>query len=216
MSACGLLGDPGPPDDDYSFFDPDLQETEPSRNEAKILARAISEFETALLSPESDAPARWLTIAAGWGTAKTRLIKTLVWRAHKAGVRSQYITEYTFDRRIKDFQKEWDESTDGVDPDAWVESLARTPFVAMDDIGAGVFDRSGYTQTRLFRFFDLRYQSGLPLVVSTNLEPKEFIKHVGERVFDRLCDVTRADLLQLWQMRSIRRVPRTDQVVRHG
>ncbi len=70
-----------------------------------------------------------------------------------------------------------------------LEAAKATPVLALDEIGV----RAGteFDAAALFDLIDSRYRDGLPTLVCTNLTTKEFVPVLGERVADRLREMTR-------------------------
>jgi DNA replication protein DnaC len=112
-----------------------------------------------------------------------------------------YLTAATFDRRIKEFGRDPDVQT----PDEYVERLADSPSpLLIDDIGAGYFDKSGYTMTRFERLVDMRYGTRGRTAIATNLSAGELRDHLGARVFSRLSDQAVCQLVPMDKCGDVR------------
>ena len=61
------------------------------------------------------------------------------------------------------------------DARGWIDAVARRPIVILDDLGQEAMQsaKSEWAQAWFFRFLDIRIASGLPLIVTTNLQAKE-------------------------------------------
>ena len=134
----------------------------------------------------------WLTLAGGNGIGKSHLIKAAILSLARAGTPAHYITAAEFDAAIKNFDK-----NAAVDPDAWVETLAKKwTFLAVDDVGMGVM-ASNYNISRFERLFDLRSRLRLSTLVATNLKPEQLDITLGPRIMSRLGDTSMGRILPL-------------------
>lgn len=69
-----------------------------------------------------------------------------------------------------------------------LEEVARAPFVAVDDLGAGV-DDDRKLAARLYTLVDLRWSAGrLPILITANMTGAELRAALDPRVVDRLGD----------------------------
>lgn len=75
-------------------------------------------------------------------------------------------------------------------PDTAPEGLEHAPLVVLDDIGAE--KPSEWVEERLYCIVNERYESGLPVIVTSNLTPAKLGERVGARLASRLremCEV---------------------------
>lgn len=75
-----------------------------------------------------------------------------------------------------------------------LEALKGVQVLALDELG--VRAGSEFDATTLFDLIDYRYREALPTIVCTNLTAKEFVPVLGERVADRLREMTRTVYLK--------------------
>jgi len=205
MSMCGLANEilPG---SDWDWFNPELQPTEEAKMEAAALKMALIDW-------VRSKGKRWLLISGAPGIGKSDLVKTAVWLAFCANQGGTYLTAYEFDKRIKDFKDSYDDRKKEGDqvythPDKWLEQFATRKRLALDDVGAGYSDRSGYVKQRFEQLFDIRYRMKLPTLVTTNMTSKEFQQHVGYRVWSRLWDSQLSEVIECHAMQDVRPMKR--------
>jgi hypothetical protein len=67
-----------------------------------------------------------------------------------------------------------------------LSELAYAVALVVDDVGVQASDVDDRTMTTLLT---RRYRNGLDTVITTNLNPPEFIDRYGDRVYDRICEV---------------------------
>ncbi len=195
---CGLRG--VPLKFDFSWFKPEKQPTPEAQEQAKVMLDAMQVWSAA------EPPERpWLVIPGLTGTGKTELAKTATWNAKRNGHWCYYIEAYEFDKRVKDFKREWDTATEGVpiNPDEWVRNLAECEYLVVDDIGAGYIDK-GWTLSRFETLFDIRYSRRMPTLITTNLDKVEFREHIGFRVWSRMFDTEISRVLDTSAMQDYR------------
>lgn len=195
---CGLRR--VPIETDFEWFRPTAQPSEDGQRQAKAMLDAVKRW-SAAETPEKP----WLVIVGEPGIGKTELVKTAVWTAKLNGHWTRYITAREFNRRAKDFKREWDKAEEGVpvDPEVWVERLGNCAYLAVDDIGAGYVDK-GWTLGQFETLFDIRYSMQLPTLITTNLRPDEFQRHIGFRVWSRMFDAEISQALDCSAMTDYR------------
>jgi DNA replication protein DnaC len=200
LGRSGLDTEALPPEIDFSFFVPSLQQTMEGQDEAQRLLSTIQEW-----TDQSSETKPWLLIEGGMGIGKTELLRSAVWQMSRNGLSPYYITAYEFDARIKQFRTTAENANSEiyVDPDEWVQKLSRLPILVMDDVGAGVRD-SEYVVSRFERLFATRYQLRLPTLVSTNLTSERFKRTVGPRVYSRFTDTGLGRIIELNHCHDVR------------
>lgn len=164
----------------FAEFKPSLQPEAPGRRKAAEALTAVQAWSRAQARP-------FLTLSGPSGTGKTHLAEAATLAANEAGRFCRYLTAYEFDRQVKDFRRDDEQSEAIMRPDDWVDLLAGHPMLVIDDIGAGYIDR-GWTLTKFERLFDLRYRLKMPTLATTNLSAAEFEQHCGQRIWSRLFD----------------------------
>ncbi len=70
------------------------------------------------------------------------------------------------------------------DFEAAITGWSTAPLVLLDDLGAARL--TGFTEEVTYRLVDDRYAAGLPMIVTTNVKPREFSKEFGDRIASRL------------------------------
>lgn len=65
-------------------------------------------------------------------------------------------------------------------------SAKRVGLLVLDDLSADYFDDKGYFYRALNTLIDSRYENMLKTVITTNMEPGDFKRHVKERIADRI------------------------------
>lgn len=163
----------------FDGFDPDRQKTAAARTDVRQMLDAIHNWRSGKTP--------FLTLVGNPGVGKTRLIKAAVMALKERGERPYYITAYDFDKRVKDFRDQAGTHDGWIDPDVWVERLAKVEWLALDDIGAGYIDK-GWTRSRFERLIDLRYRAERPTLIASNISGPAFINAMGDRVYSRLWD----------------------------
>lgn len=75
-----------------------------------------------------------------------------------------------------------------------LEALKAVDVLALDELG--IKAGSEFDAASLFDLIDFRYREAMPTIVCTNLTAKEFVPVLGERVADRLREMTRTVYLK--------------------
>ena len=76
------------------------------------------------------------------------------------------------------------------DKQGYIDSMNRFDLLVLDDLGTE--RRSEYAQEQVFNIIDSRYRSGLPLIITTNLDIEDIKKpdNVGNsRIYDRVLEM---------------------------
>lgn len=77
-----------------------------------------------------------------------------------------------------------------------LQMLATVPLLVIDEVGVQYGTES--EQNTLFQILDRRYRDRKPVILMANLNPAELQKLLGDRVFDRLREVSRVVLFD-WE-----------------
>src|SRR3990167_7355463 len=122
------------------------------------------------------------TIRGGVGTGKTHLLQAIGWASLDAGRQPKFISVAS-----------WLDKLRGTfDDDSLVSFIAlyrpleAAQMLLLDDIGAERMTNWG--QEQLYKIVNHRYQEGLPMAVSMNLDAAKAVDIYGERTTDRLLD----------------------------
>ncbi|MEV5430590.1 ATP-binding protein [Streptomyces sp. NPDC052701] len=123
-----------------------------------------------------------LLIAGPTGTGKTHLaygaIRTLLAR----GVRLRWEATTTADLYARLRPRA------GHDTERDLRTLARSPLLFLDDLGAA--KTSEWTEELTYRLINHRYEHMLPTLITTNLPTAELRTTLGDRVASRLAEMT--------------------------
>lgn len=76
----------------------------------------------------------------------------------------------------------------GHDAERDLQSLARSPLLLLDDLGAA--KTSEWTEELTYRLINHRYEHLLPTLITTNLPTAELRTTLGDRVASRLAEMT--------------------------
>jgi DNA replication protein DnaC len=124
-------------------------------------------------------PNGWLIISGYNGTGKTHLAAAI---GNYVLARNQQVLFMTapdlFDMLRQSYQAN---ATQG-DYDATLERISTIPLLIIDDLG--VENQSGWVMEKLFQILNHRYINRLPLVITTNLDVKQFPPRIASRLSD--------------------------------
>ena len=201
--ACGLNPLEAAPHENFTWFNPALHQGQ-GRTEAEGFRKVFEAWASSGSAPKGK---KFITALGGVGIGKSELAKTAVWKLTPEwhDRHSYYITAYDFDKQVKDFASSKQNGSVSVDPDIWVERLAATENLVIDDVGAGYIDK-GWTQSRLERLIDLRHMYKLPTVIISNLSQENLQAEIGSRAFSRLTDRSMGVMLELTHLLDVRQL----------
>lgn len=128
------------------------------------------------------------------GTGKTHLLVSIVRALHERGVPAKFISAVEFYAELRMLMNDGAATV----PDAWLQTYAGFPMLALDDLG--VERVTGWVEEQRDRLIDARWRLDLPTAISTNVAPSA----LGERVADRLLD-RRKSRVFLFNVPSYRR-----------
>lgn len=80
---------------------------------------------------------------------------------------------------------------DGLNPEYKLQDMCENEFIIWDDMGSSLsFGKNSYTDAEkkhwYFKFLDLRYNSRLPTIITSNYAPKDFETFMHERFVSRI------------------------------
>lgn len=136
-----------------------LANYDPTSDNADAIAAARSFIERGFCAPA-------VGLCGPVGTGKTRLLCAIANAAIIAEKRSIVTTMGLLWLRLKDTWRMRDDSEY-----ALMQRLVHTPVLAIDELGKEEIDRK--SAPAFSAFFEMRYNSGLPVVVAANLTAKE-------------------------------------------
>lgn len=137
-----------------------------------------------------------LFIAGPIGVGKTHS----AWQAIRQWVHTQFGANY----RGTPVVESWRSTAlfDALRPDAQdnsgralVKRLQKVDLLYLDDLAAA--RPSSWTQERLFEIFDDRYTNRRPVLITSDVLPKELVDVTGERVLSRLAEMCRGGVVLL-------------------
>ena len=112
------------------------------------------------------------------GTGKTHLAIGVMFAAYRFHrLRSRF---WPVVNLLDRYKATFDEDRATETADSIDAEMRRTPLLVLDDLGAN--KSSEWAEERLFRLIDERYREQLPLVVTTNLTPRELPARVASRL----------------------------------
>ncbi|MEZ7004909.1 ATP-binding protein [Streptomyces sp. AD55] len=123
-----------------------------------------------------------LLIAGPTGTGKTHQAYGAVRALLSRGVRLRWEATTTADLYARLRPRA------GHDAERDLQSLARSPLLLLDDLGAA--KTSEWTEELTYRLINHRYEHLLPTLITTNLPTAELRTTLGDRVASRLAEMT--------------------------
>lgn len=85
----------------------------------------------------------------------------------------------------------------GGTPKRLMKALQTADLLYIDDVAAARVSPTGWTQERLYEIFDERYINRLPILITSDVKPKEISHIVGERVTSRSAEIFRGGVVHL-------------------
>lgn len=147
---------------------------------------------TAWASCGRDAQGLYLSGPVGTGKTQAAWGALAAW-CTRTGIAPEHETRSCWDTRIAPtaiFTRMTDLLDDlrpGDDARQRVRDCQRVALLVIDDLGAE--KPSEWTQERLYSIIDHRYANCMPLIVTSNLPPKELAAQTGERTASRLAEM---------------------------
>lgn len=119
----------------------------------------------------------WLLLQGGYGCGKTHLAAAIANFAVSMGVPTLFITapdlldalRFAYDHPGETFESRF-------------EQIRQAPLLVLDDFGTQ--NATPWATEKLFQVLNYRYINRLPLVVTTNLETRDFDERIGSRLQD--------------------------------
>ena len=123
-----------------------------------------------------DYPAnRGMLLAGDTGTGKTGLAVAVAYELHMQGVPVRFWTTVDMLDHLR--------PGDNHSPDLLMDQLKGTGLLVIDDLG--LQKETEWTVERMTEIVDGRQRRGVPTIITTNLNSKEFKAQVGDRVWSR-------------------------------
>ncbi|HNY26974.1 MAG TPA: ATP-binding protein [Candidatus Sumerlaeota bacterium] len=128
-------------------------------------------------------PPRGLLIEGVVGCGKTHIAIAILREVIQKGYTGLY---YNMVDLLSDIRSTYGDATEASESDL-LEEVNAPDLLVLDDLGAE--KTSEWVNDRLYLIVNRRYESGKPVVVTTNLSLDELIRKVGERTVSRLCEI---------------------------
>ncbi len=120
----------------------------------------------------------WLVITGSYGSGKTHLAASV---ANERLGRSEPVLFVLVPDLLDHLRSAFSPSSE-ISYDERFEAVASTPFLILDDFGS--HNATPWAQEKLFQLLDRRYTSGLPTVITTNLDLEQIEPRVRSRLMD--------------------------------
>lgn len=136
----------------------------------------------AALEAFARAPSGWIILSGAWGTNKTRLMAATANALLDAG---QQWPLYVVVPDFLDYVRAAYDAENGVVSESAndrIEQAINADVLMLDDLGAQ--SSTPWADEKLFRIINARYNSGAPLVVTTNLISETMEPRIRSRLFD--------------------------------
>jgi DNA replication protein DnaC len=124
----------------------------------------------------------WLVLSGLPGTGKTLLESAMCRYLAERGVPVLYITQSDMAR---DFRRSYQRDAQMSEP-ALFDLLSTKGVLVIDEIGSST---SEHVERLLFEICDARYADQRPTVFATNHPRRDLAAIIGERLYDRMCEV---------------------------
>jgi len=124
----------------------------------------------------------WLVLSGLPGTGKTLLESALCRHLAERGTSVFYTTQSDMAR---DFRRSYQRDAERSEPELF-DLLSTKSVLVIDEIGAST---SEHIERLLFEICDARYSDRRPTVFATNHPRKDLAAVIGERLYDRMCEV---------------------------
>jgi DNA replication protein DnaC len=128
-------------------------------------------------------PPRGLLMEGAVGCGKTHIAVAILRGVIQKGYTGLY---YNMVDLLSDIRSTYGDATEASESDL-LDEVNAPDLLVLDDLGAE--KTSEWVNDRLYLIVNRRYESGKPVVVTTNLSLDELIRKVGERTVSRLCEI---------------------------
>lgn len=132
---------------------------------------------------KSDAPPEGLMIEGTVGCGKTHIAVAILKEIVAKGYSGLY---YNMVNLLSDIRSTYNPNSP-LDESELLAEFDEPDLVVLDDLGAE--KTADWVNDRLYLIVNRRYESGKPIVVTTNLSEKELIDKLGPRIVSRLCEI---------------------------
>ena len=120
-----------------------------------------------------------LAVGLGWRWREERLVPTVLFQNQPALMNE---IKATFDRK-----------DDGPTTDEVIKKYGLAPFLILDDMGAAHSAGTGWSDDILYQIVGDRHANGRPTIFTTNKSRIELLDYVGDRVYQRMEEMTNPD-----------------------
>lgn len=127
-----------------------------------------------------------LYIHGGIGVGKSHLAALAAWNwcSHNKTNKAEFIN---FPSLLFELQSNFNNKEEPGENEFIISSLIETELLVLDDVGSEKI--SSWSKDMLYLLVNGRYEAMKPIIITTNLNPKELSKNVGERIVNRLCEM---------------------------
>lgn len=168
--------------DRHSLINHELQkaslDTYEVKNESTARAKRIAERYVEVFSTENP---RNLLLVGSYGVGKSHLAKAITDKVIETGYSAIFIS---VPKLLTRFRTSYSKSAEYTELDL-IEALTRTDLLVLDDLGAEKSNEWAFE--KLFEIVDSR--QGMNTIYTSNYQPKDLIKKLGERNFSRVVNL---------------------------
>jgi len=153
-------------------------------NKRKNLRSDARAYVNGFKTRETQEHKRGLLYIGVTGCGKTHLATGILKAVIEKGYSGHFCNVVDFLARLRDTYA-GDTSYDEMD---MIDKVSKVDLLVLDDLGAE--KSSEWIRDRLYTLVNRRYESNLPLIVTTNkMDIRELEEHVGNRIVSRLCEM---------------------------
>jgi len=153
-------------------------------NKRKTLREEARKYVNGFKTRETQEHKRGLLYIGITGCGKTHLATGILKAVIEKGYSGHFCNVVDFLARLRDTYG-GDTTYDEMD---MIDKVSKVDLLVLDDLGAE--KSSEWIRDRLYTLINRRYESNLPLIVTTNkMDIKELEEHVGNRIVSRLCEM---------------------------
>lgn len=131
-------------------------------------------------NPKAPEETKGLILKGPTGSGKTHIATAILTGVVKKGYSGVY---YNVTELLKDLRETYSRDSEEVEANI-IGRAGEVDLLVLDDLGSEA--TSGWVRDRLYLIINRRYENLKPLIVTTNLEPDELTKQVGDRITSRI------------------------------
>jgi primosomal protein DnaI len=131
---------------------------------------------------------RGLFIHGMYGVGKTGLLTPILVKYLSEGRSGLWIEFYDFTDSVQEKYSKYTENS----ADDLIRAAQEVDLILLDDVGNPNRDIETDDRSKiLYRLVNGRYNAELPMLISSNLAPAEFVQQFGPRTYDRIAECCR-------------------------